>query len=127
MAYNKKQQQTNKTNNTIEVKIDFEGISENVKKEVIEVLKAIPFNKISFNVGTYRNLLDEKVPKDDTRVIAVGYVKKFIEDKESFVVGLYAANKDTVIKFKDAKIELCLKVFDDKLGTILKINIIPSK
>lgn len=127
MAYNKKQQQTNKTNNTIEVKIDFEGISENVKKEVIEVLKTIPFNKISFNVGTYRNLLDEKVSKDDTRVIAVGYVKKFIEDKESFVVGLYAANKDTVIKFKDAKIELCLKVFDDKLGTILKINIIPSK
>jgi hypothetical protein len=126
MAYNKNGKKQQNTNN-IEVPINFEGIDDSIKNEIIDVLKSTPFNKISFNVGSFRRLLDDKISKDDTRVIAVGYIKKFIEDKNSFVVGLYAANKDTILKFKNPTIDIIFKDFDGKLGTILKINIVPEE
>lgn len=102
-----------------------EGTSENVINDILEVLAQERFDKISHPVGTYRYLLDNAVPKDDTRVLTVGYIKDYDPEKEEFTVVIYAQNRDLIFGFKDPGLEIVFNTYNDALTVITKFNVIP--
>lgn len=124
MANNKKKQ--SKPNNIIELPIVFPaGTAKEIMDEIRDVLNSTKFNKISINVGTYRNILDDTIPKDDTRVISVGYIKKIDSENGDMTIGLYEANKDKILALKGAVVDIVYTEYKGKLGTILKFIIRP--
>ena len=102
-----------------------DGTSENVINDILEVLSQERFDKISHPVGTYRYLLDNTVPKDDTRIITVGYIKSYDPEKEEFTVVIYSQNRDLIYGFKDPGLEIVFNTFEDALSVITKFNVIP--
>ena len=102
-----------------------DGTSENVINDILEVLSQERFDKISHPVGTYRYLLDNTIPKDDTRIITVGYIKSYDPEKEEFTVVIYGQNRDLIYGFKDPGLEIVFNTFEDALSVITKFNVIP--
>ena len=96
-------------------------ISDELKEEILQVLKATRFSKISIPLSTYRYLVDSSVKADEKpiRVTTVGYIRKFNSETNVFTVVLFNNSTYKVI-------ELGCSEFKDKLGTITKFVIAPG-
>ena len=105
-------------------------ISDELKEEILQVLKSTRFSKISIPLSTYRYLVDSSVKADEKpiRVTTVGYIRKFNAETNVFTVVLFnnSTYKDTIESFTDPVIELGWSEFKDKLGTITKFVIAPG-
>jgi len=100
-------------------------ISESLSDEIMEVLKSIPFNKVSIPVSTYRYLVEDDIAADDNRVITTGYIKGFDVDTETFTVVLFSNNREKIEKFTNPMLEIVFSEYNGKLGVITKFNIVP--
>lgn len=129
MANNKNAKATTKhTNNYITAKLVLcKNASDSVFDEIVDVLKKTKFNKISFPLSSYRNLFDDTVAADDTRMLTVGYIKKFDAENLEFTVMVFPKCKEVVDTFKSPAIEVVWTESNDKLGVIIKLNIIPDE
>ena len=129
MANNKNAKAATKpTNNYITAKLVFcKEVSDAVFDEIVDVLKKTKFNKISFPLSSYRNLFDNTVAADDTKMLTVGYIKKFDAENLEFTVMVFPKCKEVVDAFKNPAIEVVWTEFNDKLGVITKLNIIPDE
>jgi hypothetical protein len=102
-------------------------LSDEVYNEIIDVLKKTKFNKISFPLNTYRYLVDDSVDENDTRMLTVGYIKKFDAEKQEFTVAVYPKSYDAVSAFENPSVEVVWTEFKGKLGVITKLNIVPDE
>ena len=122
---NNKQQ---KPNNRVTATIVFPGdISAELRDEIIEVFAETKFNKISFPLSSYRRLLDENAPENETRSLTVGYVLKFDPEELKLTVVLFNTVLPVIQKFKNPVIEPVFTQRNGKLGTIIKLNIVPAE
>jgi hypothetical protein len=102
-------------------------ISEELRNEILEVFAGTKFNKISFPLSSYRRLLDQNAPEDETRSLTVGYVFKFDPEMNKFTVVLYNTVLTTIQAFENPVIEPVFTQRNGKLGTVIKLNIVPAE
>ena len=100
-------------------------ISDSLTEEIMEVLKSVPFNKVSIPVSTYRYLVEDGIANDDNRVITTGYIKNFDAETETFTVVLFSNNREKIEKFSNPMLEIVFSEYNGKLGVITKFNIVP--
>ena len=100
-------------------------ISDSLTEEIMEVLKSVPFNKVSIPVSTYRYLVEDGIANDDNRVITTGYIKNFDPETETFTVVLFSNNREKIEKFPNPMLEIVFSEYNGKLGVITKFNIVP--
>lgn len=118
---------TQKQNNSIEVTLAFPAdITEELRTEIMDVINTTKFNKISFPLSSYRHSHDDSIPADDTRVITVGYIKKFDRKNSVFHVVLFNNVKSLIEEFDNPIIKVDFTQYNGKLGTITKLIIIPT-
>lgn len=115
-----------KTHNFITAKASVIGASESIKNEILAVLKSTKFNKISFCLSSPRRYFDESVAADDTRIITVGYIKKYDPKNEEFTLVIFNNLREVVETFENPVVEVIFTEVNGKLGTITKLNIIPG-
>lgn len=124
---NRSQQREKKQNNRVVATVVFPGdISAELRDEILAVFAETKFNKISFPLSSYRRLLDENAPDDETRSLTVGYVLKFDPETNKLTVVIYNTMLPTIQSFENPVIEPVFTERDGKLGTIIKLNIVPA-
>lgn len=118
-----------KKNNYFEAELEFDNsTSEEIKEEIVNVLGAAKFNKLSYPVSTYLHFVldaDSNV-ENKTKIVNVGYIKKFIKDQNKFILSISNANKEKISNFKNPKIKILFNEYAGKLGIIKKILIVDS-
>ena len=128
MYNNRNNRSQQKNNNRVVASVVFPGdISEELRNEILEVFAGTKFNKISFPLSSYRRLLDQNAPDDETRSLTVGYVFKFDPEMNKFTVVLYNTVLTTIQAFENPVIEPVFTQRNGKLGTVIKLNIVPAE
>ena len=125
--YNKKKTNNNKRYNIFDI-VFYKETPDNIKNEIIDVLKNTPFNKISIPVASYKNIVNPE-DADNTKNLTVGFIKSFNEEDYKFKVVVFNKFKEAINKLEDSVIEITYTERTDKsgnvsLGTIIKFNII---
>ena len=100
---------------------------ESVVTDIETVLATTPFDKISFPITTYKSYLDKRIPDDDNRVSAVGYVKGYDTEKKLFTVIIFNGVAETITKFEQPILEVVFSSRDNKLNIITRMNIVPTE
>lgn len=100
---------------------------ETIVDEIEEAFSITPFDKISFPITTYKSYLDKRIPEDDNRVSAVGYVKDYDIEKGLFTVVIFNSIAEIITKFEQPVLEVIFSSRDDKLGVITRLNIVPTE
>lgn len=119
--------ETTKKNTYFEAELVFdEDVSEDLKKEIIDVLKSARFNKLSYPIASYRNLIAEDTDEEDTKIITVGYIKKFIKDENKFIFNIFNNCRTAVKSFIKPAIKISFTEYDGKLGVISKIIVVDN-
>lgn len=119
--------ETTKKNTYFEAELVFDdGVSEDLKKEIIDVLKSSRFNKLSYPIVSYRKLIAENSDEEDTKIITVGYIKKYIKDENKFIFNIFNNCKDAVNNFTNPVIKVTFTEYDGKLGIISKIIVVDN-
>lgn len=120
-------QEQKRQNNAIEARLSLPtDLSDDLYNEIMEVLQTTKFNKISFPLSSYRHNHDNTLPADDTRVITVGYIKKFDQKNNKFIVVLFNNAKAVIDGFVNPVIDVSFTQYNGKLGTITKLIIAPE-
>lgn len=101
-------------------------LNENIIEEIIDVLAGTKFNKISIPLGTYRCLVDNNTDVNDSRICTIGYINNYNESTKEFTVVIYNNFINTVKEFNNPVIDIKFTIHEDKLGTIVKFNVIPT-
>lgn len=125
--YNKKKTNNNKRYNTFSIDF-FKETSDEIKDEIIEVLKNTQFNKISIPVASYKNIVNPE-DADNTKNLSVGFIKSFNVNNNKLKVVIFNKFKPAINKLDNAIIEITYTEKTDKsnnvsLGTIIKFNIV---
>ena len=104
-----------------------EGTPDAVAEEILDVLKKTMFNKLSYPIGTYRSLIDNTVPEDDTRITTIGYVRNYDAENEEFTVILFPKFTDIIKDMGEIGIQVLhtINKRTEGLGSITKFNIVP--
>lgn len=98
-------------------------ITDELREEIMKVIKATRFNKISIPLGAYRYLIDKKADATDTRVVTVGYIKKYDDEHDTFSVVVFGNSKEIINSLNNLCIKVIYTEYDGKLGVITKIII----
>ena len=104
--------------------------ADEVVNEIIDVLKATRFNKISVPLTTYRTMLEDGLAEDDTRITTIGYIKKFDSVSKTFNVVIFANSAKTIEDNYDKEslgITLFFTKRKDGLGSITNIALTTIK
>lgn len=99
------------------------SITDELREEIMKVIKSTKFNKISIPLGAYRSLIDEKADSTDTRVVTVGYIKKYDEEYGMFHVVVFGNSKEIISSLSNLCIKVVYTEYNGKLGVITKIII----
>lgn len=114
--------------NEVKAKLIFdEGVSDNIAKEILDVLAKMRFDKISIPIGTYRYNLGEDVAEGDNRISTIGYIRRYDSESEEFTVIIFSNFIDIVKDMGDIAVDLTFLTnkAGDRLGTITKFVIVP--
>ena len=98
---------------------------ESVNDEILEVLTATKFNKISIPLGTYRSVIDDTVDENDTRLCTIGYIRNYNAETKEFTVIIFSNFADLFREQESTVIDLQFTTYKGKLGVITKFNIVP--
>lgn len=107
-----------------------EDISDEIKQEIIDVLKVAKFTKLSYPIAALNftlsdNGLDENA--DITKTTIVGYIKKFIKDKDKddakFIINIYNPLRKYIEAYSDPVVIVNYREYDGKLSVITKLVI----
>lgn len=125
--YNKKKVNNNKRYNVFDI-VFYKETPDDIKDEIIEVLKTTQFNKISIPVSSYKKLVNHDQP-DDTKNLTVGFIKSFNKNNNKLKVVVFNNFKERINKLDNSAIEVIYTEKTNKsgnvsLGTIIKFNII---
>lgn len=102
------------------------NLNENITNEILDVLAATKFNKISFPLGTYRCLVDSSVDENDTRICTIGHVRGYNAETKEFTVIVFDKFIETIKSHENVAVDLMFTTYKENLGTITKINIVPA-
>ena len=99
-------------------------ITEDMYREIIDVLANTKFNKISIPLGIYRNAIDSNVDADDVRITTIGYIRDYNTETYEFTVVIFKNFIDYIKKIENPVIDLLFtETRNGTLGTITKFVI----
>ena len=130
MSFNNHKKNTRPRNVTMKIELIGRGTDKSGREfdrsSLLTILSDFDFSKISIPAYTYRNLI---YGEDKKGTIAIGYIRQFNPEDETFSVLVYNASVEAVKSFEDVVVYPRM-IIDEETGevkTILSLDIGPCK